>query len=481
MTKDKKKVGSYLVNIFLIILAILATLPILLSFRYVVYIIDDYSNLLTIVKEMQTGKNVFWAAVSEAALIYRTWQGSYFGNFLTYFVLGLLNGSIPGLQIVILIGTAMLYVAVYIMGKLVLQLLGIQENRTISVLLYLTISLSALNATPPGETLYWMTGMCVYTIPFILAVLGGYLYEAYINNRKIYAMICACVLGFLAAGGSLQVAAIANVIYLLILFISLKEKKHIVRNSVPFLVTFIGALINALGPGNFVRRNVITTIEVNVADAVGNSFLSIYGYGKNLMKHTYFVAFIFILVIYILYKVPKQQLKLNPIFTAGIGLIGVAITNFPVVLGYGGSGMPDRCIFIFDLVFVWYVIFWTIYFALWMKQKHSQYAVLCRRISLVLACGAFIYVIHADGVQGHIIDKIVCEQLNGTMQQYEDEQRYIVDSIKNSPDDNVIVKIQGVDSEILLPTGITESADGWVNVNAAEYYGKKSIIIQTEK
>ncbi len=98
------------------------------------------------------------------------------------------------------------------------------------------------------EVFFWFSGATSYSFPVSLMFLAFALYIQLDANKMAF-MVIAGVCGFLAMGGTLAIAGAGCFTALRVLLYKFDIKKLII-----FIIWTIGAFINALAPGNYVRR-----------------------------------------------------------------------------------------------------------------------------------------------------------------------------------------------------------------------------------
>ena len=70
-----------------------------------------------------------------------------------------------------------------------------------------------------------------------------------------------------------------------------------------------------------------------------------------------------------------------PVIAGILGILGIGITIFPVVFGYNGSGMPNRCVFLLNELYAFFFIYLTVCLGSWVKEKHRLKRILENKLN----------------------------------------------------------------------------------------------------
>lgn len=462
-----------------IVLTVILVMPFFATIPYTMPSADDYTNCEKVIDLMESGYNRFETAGTLNAVTFMEWQGNYFGVFLEYFLLSFWEYGVKGIRIVLLINLILFFTALYAGSRVLCSILQKEKiNRNALLFLNFTI-LAGMNLTTPAENLYWLTGACIYTIPFSLALFGGVAYYYYINTGKRTSLILSVGFGVLAAGGVLQVAGIVCFIYLVLLVIGWKKSGLRFWMAVPFGAAFLGAVVNTLAPGNYVRHDLITAEGLQIGDALINTVYIMYGRLYSLLHGTLLPCLtVFLALVFLRTKQKYEELQLNPVWI-WIGIFcGAYISVFPVMLGYNAATTISRAMFILDLMLVIGVFFATMHTVIWMK-RWSRVLSSMKGIGITLTIiliGLFVNGRNLD-FRSMIIPKMIEEQRNGVMRECRDLHMEIIQTIKESKEDDVIIEVKRLNSAILKGSGLSDNKEHWINMGIASFYDKNSIIV----
>lgn len=197
---------SKIITVILGLLLLTIIYPILVGCLYGTPSADDFTNSLG--WQNYEGRHIRYM-FSNLVNIYKTWQGTYFGVFLCgfpiYYYLGL-----TGLR-VWLLGVAVLFFAAVCLTSVSfanwLRIVRVEKKVTVLIIstLFLFYVLSTNNL---DEIFYWYTGTCVYTLPICFSLFCISFYMFYETSGKRLFLGLGIVFAFLAAGGSLDIAAL---------------------------------------------------------------------------------------------------------------------------------------------------------------------------------------------------------------------------------------------------------------------------------
>lgn len=458
--------------------------------RYIVPSADDYANSLDVahyMTEMGVGNlRGTWHMVYTG---YMNNQGTWFSSILDFLPLSF--GSLYSywaLRGFMLVADLLLFYAlaslVYHFAKryLVVDWFG---------LTLLAIAFCGLNHASPQETLYWMNGACVYTIPFGCALLSMALFISFLDTRKKGRFVASAILGFLSTGGSLVIAGFLCAATLSILICETIADKKFSRSIPVYLgINIIGALINTLAPGNFTRHTkYVADGSLSFADGFINSFVIIHDRFKLLATEGFLWALIIsVIIIYlIMVSIPADsdmpRLRVNPILVAICGYGCIYATVFPMTLGYGMNPgtyyMDFRLSFTIGFVILITTAFVLGYTSLWLRLHIKFLALMPTQIGrtivgLALVGSLFLgtFISLYDPYESNMYLLVMTRELrSGKMDEVYAAQRAAIERIKNTEGYDAIIDFYIPHSLILKDQGLTYDNTWWVNHVMGIFYG----------
>lgn len=464
-------------EIFLLIFIGTLIVPVLIGCFYGSPSADDFTNSIGwIYYEGNHLKFMFENLVN----IYQKWQGTYLGVFMAgfpiYYVLG-----IPGLRIWLFLVAIIFFISVFMFSNALVKWYEIDKEH--SKLAALTVSAMflfyVLCTNSLGEIFYWYTGTCVYTLPISFALYGFSFYVKYEKQHSKSSLVFSILFALGAAGGSLDIAALLCSILLLLTLYNFIVLRKIDKGCLVFLAALMGAIINVVAPGNFVRHSVI--------DSKIRPFSSIYhtiAHANKVISYEFQTGFLLVIIVvaflfaFIAYKEGKKDYKYPGLVTL-YGYLSIIITDFPVLLGYSGSVLPDRCSFVEHISIYFSFIFVSMYWASWAAQrkKLSITKELCLIVSLICIIPLSTY-INFSSILTLTPYRMAMHIAKGNYQIAAEREALIISQISSSDESNVIVEINrplAGEWTNIMSIGLAEDTNYWVNIGIADYYNKDTV------
>lgn len=352
MNKNRKinifKLAAAFICIFVMVFSIFT---IVRASSYSVLIDDDFWHGYDVGAFHVGFLNYVIASLRYAKHMYFNWQGTYFSMFLQALLSPVNNYGLPQLRIVMIFNAINFFFSFILFLYVLLNRLF--HKQWLSKLVVCTCAVFAITSYNAfEEVFYWFSGATSYTFPISLlfysltAILSLDLAKS--KRSKCLLTILAIIPGILAMGGSLTVAATGCCFMLLICIYELAVTRKIsVARLTIFASYFVGALINAAAPGNFIRQETSEGEGLQIIDALKNSFLV---YESNLRWLFHSTNFSLILLVVLLCGLfLYEKIKVD---TMGYTLVSVVaafvplLIIFPAVLGYNVPWIPNRCVFV---------------------------------------------------------------------------------------------------------------------------------------
>jgi hypothetical protein len=450
---------------------------------YTNFSLDDYSNMSRLFYEGLGTESLIRIAWKEMMSVYQTWQGTFSGAFVTFWTLGAAYGNVKTARLMLFGVLILFFTALWLIAGMIVKFVFRDRNYVWEMFIYSTLIIVGIGSCSPAESLYWLTGACMYTIPFALSVYGAIMYLKYFQERKSGWLISAGVIGFLASGGVLQVTALVNAAYLLIFCKYVISRNWRWKDIIPFVMCLTGALINVCAPGNYLRHDVVTQEKINLIRIILYTLYSVLMRLVYLLQNGLLLAAMLVIVVGILMS-KKQLVKCswNPLWMGIIGFCTVLLSVFPVALGCNNVVKSDRSIFLIDLSLVIFLIVWMFYIAIWIRNRYG--------VNLKPDMKPWVYVAVSFGVLSNlatvslsniVVCEMITEQFDGTLSAFAKDQEYMISQIENSKERDIVVLTDGISTDLLLGIGLEPEADYWGNVAVASYYMVDSIVIETEE
>lgn len=468
---------KYIREIGMGILLAMLLLPYFMTILYVVPSADDFANGLNVLRSIQAEGNRYSAIHKITIDSYMGWQGTWSSIYLLSFLLSVTQVNFGAIRLILLLNALLFFFSLWYAIRELCGAFVDGKRSGIRTLMLAGVILTGLSITTPKENLYWLTGACVYTIPFSFALLGACHYARYFQrSTKRDAVICT-ILGVFAAGGVLQVAAIVNFLYLLIVWLDLKTRGMRIKRIIPFFAVLISALVNTLAPGNYERHQAFATEStlIQLFNAFVNTGKILFERISALMAESYLAGILICLVLVIFCsKKTFRHLSINPCWCWAAAMIGTYLSGFPVALGFNRATITIRVAFLLDVTIALFVVSCTAYTAIWIRQKWHTYIRLSPSICFVPALILAMNMVFVP-MNSMIFYIMPSELLDGTMLRNRQDQLGIIEQIATSESSDVIIIQPLTQSFILKNIGLTSDETHWVNIAVADFFGKKTV------
>lgn len=444
---------------------------------------DDFSMLLTISRlPVDTFlERVYYFAVN----FYIDWQGTFFSNILfSVFLIPFHRFGNFIIQTEMFLGiTFYLLSMFYMFYKLVSKITDNYVNRNVITGMivgtcFVTIIFHSICVK---DVFYWISGMVVYLIPLALAFLS--LAILLDDNSNKFKYVLGALMAFLSSGGSTNVAAFTCFSTLMLTVLDTLRKKKFGWNGIFFLAAFIGAIINVMAPGNYVRYNGTP----NTDNAVIALKLSVQAVIAR-YKWPYVMVFSFICITVIMIFIQNDddiinKLKrikfINPILLAIILFWGEVIIDFPVFLG--ATFLSERNIFMAKNALSIFTILFLADTIGYLNNRFDLSRMINKKtlaIVLVMCITSAILIISLDDKTKEYPYVIVNDIFQGKQFDYVRANNYVLDTIKNSNGGDLVIEVDNYPIiDYMKGMGVKEETDNWVNRYIRDLYGFDSVSI----
>lgn len=469
---------SKIITVILGLLLLSIIYPILMGCLYGTPSADDFTNSLG--WQNYEGRHIKYL-FSNLVNIYKTWQGTYLGVFICGFPIYYYWGLI-GLR-AWLFGVAVLFfAAVFLTGISFTNWLRIERvSKRVTVLIILLLFLFyVLGTNNLDEIFYWYTGTCVYTLPICFMLFCISFYMLYETGGKRLFLILGIVFGFLAAGGSLDIAALLCSMLLFGILYNYIVLKKISKSFWIGLTALAGAIINVAAPGNYVRHG---DGKITLLSSLGSALLRVNSVISFELRSGLLLVIIVVSFVAAFMKLEKDvHIFKYPGLVTLYCYAAILMTDFPVDLGYSNSYFPSRCAFVEHIAIAVYAILVSVYWAGWAKNK--EIFRFTREMYLILAIVCIIPLsVYFDVYSLRELTpyKMIWHLSKGDYRIAAERENSMISQIEESTESDVIVYVAMPGEEQwanIKPIGLTENSAHWINSGVAQYYGKRSITLQ---
>ena len=411
--------------------------------------------------------------------IYKTQQGCYTPMFLDHLFRPYSRFGLPGFHVAMFS-----YVAIFILSLFFISFVLVKEKTaSLSVLLVALMSVFTMSETNlDTDIIYWHTETLGYTlmVGFLFFALGFSVLAVRNNGAKsVIYIILSSVFAFLASGASLTVVAVNCAVLLAVIvldFEKFRERKHLV---IPFVSGFIGALINAVAPGNFARadESLIPGHET-IWDGFRDTFSCLFKSYPKAIDLVFILCALFVLAICVLYKIKVLDGKMTGIRML-IVVLGVFLLQyfevFPAAYGNHSDELSPHLAIEHYIITRLTVLFVIICLAQWI---HENFEVVEKAgMAFKVACAvAAVLIIVLPATRAIISDSFTARTFrdlkSGTMNRVYTIREYELATFELAEDgsDCIIYQPWDISSESMTHMGITSDSAWIVNRSAANMF-----------
>lgn len=404
---------------------------------------------------------------------YMKWQGTYTCNFLVYLINPLYNGGILLLRVELITFNLLLFASIYYVIR---ELTTKKECAIVMMAIFL---LGYMNYKSYAEAFFWSNAVVAYNFSLAISLLTmGFaiknVYKGYVSNKR---MIIACILAFLAVGGTLAISGFLMYSLLVILLVELFVTHRVNRrNLIILIVASIGVIINVCAPGNFVRSSVITN-QIHIGAALYRT-IKIWFLEIDSMINSSLIgicAIIFFFLGYIHYGKKENNNLGIELLLLPLGLFCI----FPIALGYDSSidyYLPSRCLFIIDFALTISIL--AVFYGLGRIVNKYVSNVEYNTVRLIMIVAILVGVV-TNGIKISDIQQYLVLQnvINGSYQNYSKQCEELCDYLEYTNEKDVIITDYPESIDGYIEFGLSNDPEYWVNKTVAKHYGLNSLYI----
>lgn len=476
MTNIKSSKGKIISTAITILIIAMMLLPILISTGFSVFSKDDFS-IGYCVKNMPSGRMGYLSkSLNYVKVEYMGWQGAYTADFLEA-IFHPLNGY-GHLQLSIEMVLSFLIWSVTLLFVIISILKSIEENSPkvyyAKCLACIAIIYILFEFTSYTEIYYWFTSNMEYLIPLVCLIVGLICAVDYSKMGKNYWLIGAILAGIISMGGMLPIAGMGCYSMLLVLIYNIFKNKRISFEIVFVeMIWIICALISALSPGNFLRKDSDSDLLQEIPRAIYNSLRAVW---HRIEAYCSIRLFVIALILIICGYIIGASIDKNIILyiVSLLGLMTPFVAVFPVALGYGCAEMPNRVVFVIDFCLWSSASVVLVLFGSYLGNilEYKKFAIK----PIIIICLAILTITFYKTVSFNVI-KELC---NGEYSRYYSEYIKVIDYIQNEEgEDDIYISYSDMPNDIenIYPFYLDSNPDDWVNHHTARWYGHHTIIM----
>ena len=366
---------KHLLNCVFLLLSAIIMIAFLFLSRYALPTTDDFADMMFGFQKLNATGNVYRSVYQTSRDIYFGQQGTFFSCFSLFFLLIKTGTNLIRYQMII--AALMLFFFASI-GYLVYTIAKHYQLTHIWGIFLFTALWVAMDYVPCGDSMLYIVGACVYTLPLSFGFLSIAFYLKTMYAQQHTALLFWTILSsgcaFLCSGGVLMAAGMINIVMVL-MFLSrwITTRRFPLRGLIPFLFAFGSALINTLAPGNFARYMNAYGTRPSIRHGILQTFVITSQQFLQLFKHTYLLIALIIIAVTLLcmrQEISKEHFQLHPMLVLLAGYVACYVVMFPSVLGYSlaiSQRVEDRIKFTFAWVAMLAIVFGWSYLMCWIR------------------------------------------------------------------------------------------------------------------
>ncbi len=470
--KKRKDIIFALLMGFILILTIF---PTVVSAYYTTYNADDFSYAISIGLNNTGILQRFIASYKFVKHVYFNWQGTYSSEFLHAIMTPLIgNQGWKRLHIIMTLNVLLSVLAIAFFIYSVCRCIKIEIKGALIVVIICIVGLFGFYSWP--EIFTWYCGATIYSFPLFFSMLGCGLMTR--DNKTVVQTIIASIFMIIASGGSLEVAGFGCFLILIFGIIKKLQGKLDKKDCFIFAFAVIGALINTLAPGNYVRHEGTGDSELHILVAVIRSVREIITWIENIIIDTPFV-FLMLVVLLIGFKNRKYVIKNTKIIYIYI-LLNIMlpfVTIFPVCLGYGyfKGDMPNRCQFVLAVSIIIALLQISLSVGRLLSERTDRLFTKEIYIALIMFYMAMTCVNTNWKISETTLYDMYKQVESSEFKNYYNDSKEIYKSIASDTNSDVFFHYKPIYIYNYQCLVLSEDSETWENKATANYYGKNSI------
>lgn len=364
------------IKFLIVLLSIFSMIPSLIMCKYTYPVQDDFHYAYHARLLLGEGCNLINMAWDRTLFYYNSFTGCYTSSFFGYLFSGIIQCEPVGIHFFCFISMVLFYISLYLLVYGITKyIFGIDDFKCTCIYCLFIFCFTGLINYAENEDYYWFITSVQYLLITTCIFIGTFFFITGLYSRKTHNILFSGIMGFLGAGGALNIAAMCFILFSFIAFWGIFALKNKVPAISVLIVVFIGCLINGLAPGNYIRYETPLTLLALIESAINSvkyTFIRINEY----LNKPLFVLIILALIIGLFMWIPNDHLsvcRLPLIFTT-LCIISISLVIFPVMLGYGWDCyfIICRSNFISDTVIFLCFFVILIYWRCWLYKKRSN-------------------------------------------------------------------------------------------------------------
>lgn len=442
---------------------------------------DDFS----VANSMRPYGNSVWeyllACFRYVKRTYLNWQGTYSSLFIWTIINPLNELGLPQLRVIMVLNALLYFSSLLFLIFIVFNTL-VKDNYHIKLFFCACVVFMIMNSRAYPETFFWFNGAGTYSFPIICLFfsLGFFVLSNTKDKNKILYAVLASLFSIGSQGGSLAIGGVGCYLALILCFsFWLWSKKISAMNLVVMLIYFLGAFINGIAPGNYIRHELYEE-GIHPISAVGLTAREYFREVGMIVTNDQFMVILLLLILCgaVLYVKLQADIKKYTVISLLL-LIAPAASVFPVILGCGGDvDIPNRALFIINSVMTLagsnLAVTAGYWIAVFMKKKAVKPGWLICPLAVIMLV-FLVRVFAVSDVRDTVMIGTLKNLYHGEIQEYYEDCKKIYEYLAECSETDVVImyypqRIEGFGVFQLYP-----NPDEWFNTCVANYYYKNSV------
>ncbi|WP_027216049.1 DUF6056 family protein [Butyrivibrio fibrisolvens] len=475
---DLKNILNYIIVGICLLLTIYMIGVLVWSSSFSVFEGDDFGVISFVSSTNSSAWTCFKAGFVSVAHFYTEWQGTYLSAFLVTAINPIAQHGLGQLRLVMAINSLLFFCTLIFFILNALKKMNLKFS-AVTAIIITSIVFSICGYETYPEIFFWFTGATGYSFPlsFLLISLGVYIRLSDSDKKIRISTIVAAVCGVLGMGGALVISGMGCFVALLVLLYELIDKRISKNKLVVFISMLIGALINALAPGNFVRQANTDGAKLSIFGAIVKAFVFTIDRWQVLLGYNFLLLLIIVFLCGLVVRNKDSKINFIKVGFSLLGLLTPIVSAFPYALGTGGEGIADRCAFVFDLGIILSSFFCCFLFgnivAMVTEYRFNKYIIVVVLIISVIYCKYDGY-----GVYDCKTYELTKMNISGDLYNHYRAHVNFYEWLRTQEGEDVAITPEhcpyGIDNVHNL--FISTDPDNWVNRAISRYYGVKSIV-----
>ncbi|WP_022766632.1 hypothetical protein [Butyrivibrio sp. XPD2006] len=494
--RNKETIKRIFTALF-IVAAIMIAVPIVAANGFTYLCEDDFSFEAGAKDMFIAYGSSFKGALVRAWEYYNSNQGTFFFNFVVHFVRAYSRWDLPGFHFYMICVSVMFVVSLFVIIRKLLR----DKTAAIMIFALSLFVIFGMNGTHPSQELFfWYTGTMNFTLEFILSFFSCTLLLKYIRGtetsqvKEALYLIVSSILAFFASGGALNVVS-ASCSWLLAIeilyFIRTGKSGFKVKSIIPLCFALVGAIVNVIGPGNYIRSNAgIVEGHETFLDGLRDAFVTCASEDKILFTSLSFIATLFLVLAICLFlkvRIVDGKVSTPVLVTVFVGTWLIRLfTMFPVSYGYHSDVIGNqRTQASYEIVAKLMYILFVIFLGQWLHERlEGRNTNISKYLPTALVAITLIISLAGYGkIKSEIKSSISYEAFDdfrtGAMQESYTVREYVLSSLRLAEkESDAIVYVPGFKKAVsAYGMGLSVDCEEFVNRSAAGLFDLHTVTV----